>query len=64
MFLGVFLLTGIVSVGVVAAVDAVVVNAVVIPLEERELSARFGVEYEEYRKKVPSRFLPLRWRRR
>jgi protein-S-isoprenylcysteine O-methyltransferase Ste14 len=63
MYLGVFLLTGVVPVGVVAVIDAVVVNAVIIPLEEQELSTRFGASYEEYRKKVPSRFLPVRWKR-
>jgi protein-S-isoprenylcysteine O-methyltransferase Ste14 len=47
----------------VAVLDALVVNAMVIPLEERELVERFGKEYEEYRRKVPSRFLPLRRRR-
>jgi protein-S-isoprenylcysteine O-methyltransferase Ste14 len=44
----------------VTAIDALVVNAMVIPLEERELLERFGGEYEEYRRRVPSRFLPLR----
>jgi protein-S-isoprenylcysteine O-methyltransferase Ste14 len=45
--------------GVVTLIDVFVVNAMVIPLEERELSERFGTEYEEYRRKVPSRFFPF-----
>jgi protein-S-isoprenylcysteine O-methyltransferase Ste14 len=58
MLLGVFLATGVASTGVVTVLDILVVNTMIIPLEERELTARFGEEYEEYRKKVPSRFLP------
>ncbi len=58
MFLGVFLVTGVASTGAVTVLDILVVNTMIIPLEERELAARFGEEYEEYRKRVPSRFLP------
>jgi protein-S-isoprenylcysteine O-methyltransferase Ste14 len=61
MLLGVFFLTGVTAVGIVALIDALVINIIVIPLEERELAVRFGSEYEEYRKRVPSRFLP--WKR-
>jgi protein-S-isoprenylcysteine O-methyltransferase Ste14 len=60
MLLGVFLWTEVTALAVVTAIDALVVNAMVIPLEERELLERFGGEYEEYRRRVPSRFLPLR----
>jgi protein-S-isoprenylcysteine O-methyltransferase Ste14 len=60
MLLGVFLWTEVIVLGIVTAIDALVVNIMVIPLEERELLERFGKEYEEYRRKVPSRFLPLR----
>ncbi len=60
MLLGVFLLTGVTALGIVTVIDAFVVNIIVIPLEEREMSERFGKEYEEYRRKVPSRFLPFR----
>ena len=58
MLLGVFLVTGVASTGVVTVLDVLVVNTMIIPLEERELAARFGEEYEEYRKRVPSQFLP------
>jgi protein-S-isoprenylcysteine O-methyltransferase Ste14 len=59
MLLGLFLWTEVTALGVVTIIDALVVNTLVIPLEERELLERFGKEYEEYRRKVPSRFLPL-----
>lgn len=64
MLLGLFLWTEVAALGVVTVIDALVVNVLVIPLEERELLGRFGKEYEEYRRKVPSRFLLLRRRRR
>ncbi len=64
MIVGIFLLTGATTLGVVTLVDVFVVNALVIPLEEKELLQRFAREYEEYRRKVPSRFLPLRRKRR
>jgi hypothetical protein len=40
--------------------DAVVINAVVIPLEEWKPAIRFGSEYEECKRLAPFRFLPLR----
>jgi protein-S-isoprenylcysteine O-methyltransferase Ste14 len=58
MYLGVYLLTEVTAMGVATVVDAIAVNVMVIPLEERELAARFGKEYEEYKKRAPSRFLP------
>ena len=63
MLLGLFLWTEVTALGIVTIIDALVVNTLVIPLEERELLERFGKEYEEYRRKVPSRFLPLHRRR-
>ena len=61
MFLGVFLLTEVVAVGIVTFLDFVIVNIVIIPLEEREIAKRFGMEYEIYRRKVKSRFIPWGW---
>lgn len=58
MFLGVFLLTGIVAVGILALLDFTVVTTIIIPLEERELSGRFGREYEIYKGKVQSALIP------
>ena len=58
MFLGVFLLSGVIAVGAITVLDLIVVNAVIIPLEERELVERFGEEYEQYRRSVPNRIVP------
>jgi protein-S-isoprenylcysteine O-methyltransferase Ste14 len=63
MFAGVFLITGVGSLGVITLFDAAVINLVVIPLEERELSLRFGPGYEAYRRRVPA-FFPALFRRR
>jgi protein-S-isoprenylcysteine O-methyltransferase Ste14 len=40
--------------GYVAVLFTVAVIASVIPLEERELAARFGADYEAYRRRVPA----------
>jgi len=58
MFSGVFLITGVLAVGIIAVLDCIVVNSVIIPLEERELAGRFGEEYASYKKNVPSKFFP------
>lgn len=58
MFSGVFLITGVLAIGIIAVLDCVVVNSVIIPLEERELADRFGENYASYKRKVPSRFFP------
>jgi protein-S-isoprenylcysteine O-methyltransferase Ste14 len=58
IFSGVFLITEAATVGIIAMLDFIVVNAVIIPLEEKELSKRFGYDYTLYKKKVPSRFFP------
>jgi protein-S-isoprenylcysteine O-methyltransferase Ste14 len=58
MLLGPFLWR-VTALGVITLVDALAVNSAVIPLEEREISERFGKDFEEYRRRVPSRFLPL-----
>jgi protein-S-isoprenylcysteine O-methyltransferase Ste14 len=58
MFSGIFLMTEVLTVGVLTFSDFVIVNALIIPLEEKELSTRFGREYEEYKKRVPRKFFP------
>jgi protein-S-isoprenylcysteine O-methyltransferase Ste14 len=58
IFFGVFLITGSLVVGIITLLDFLIVNAVIIPLEEREIEKRFGEDYTLYRKKVPSRFFP------
>jgi len=60
MFAGVFLITGVTSVGIVTFLDFLVINVVVIPLEERELADRFGLSYEEYKKRIPKFFPRIR----
>jgi protein-S-isoprenylcysteine O-methyltransferase Ste14 len=57
MVSGIFLLTGVVAVGTITFIDLILVYALIIPLEEKELSKRFGNDYNLYKKKVP-KFLP------
>ncbi len=61
MFLGVFLTTGVIAVGIGTIIDLVAVNLLVIPLEEKELMTRFGEEYRQYRNRVPRYFPRLRF---
>lgn len=56
MFTGLFLLSGLLAMGLVTLLDLFLITLVVIPLEDRELSARFGPAYDEYRSKVPGIF--------
>jgi protein-S-isoprenylcysteine O-methyltransferase Ste14 len=63
MFSGVFLITGVLSVGVVAVADFIVVNSVIIPLEEKELTDRFGEAYTSYKKNVPAKVFPVFFRK-
>jgi protein-S-isoprenylcysteine O-methyltransferase Ste14 len=59
LFAGVFLITEVVAVGIVTLLDFIVINAVVMPLEDRELEDRFAKEYEDYKKRVPGFFPQL-----
>ncbi|MBA4372050.1 MAG: hypothetical protein C0402_04230 [Thermodesulfovibrio sp.] len=56
MFSGLFLMSGIIAMGLVTLLDLLLVTLVIIPLEDRELSVRFGPAYDAYRKKVPGFF--------
>lgn len=56
MFAGIFLFTEAVAVSAITILDFLVINAVVIPLEERELLKRFGEDYKLYKNKVPGFF--------
>lgn len=58
MFSGVFLMTDSATVGILTFLDFIIVNAIIIPLEEKELLARFGKKYEEYKKLVSRKFFP------
>jgi protein-S-isoprenylcysteine O-methyltransferase Ste14 len=57
LFAGVFLSTGITAAGLLTLLDFALVNAIIIPLEERELEERFGDPYRDYQRRVP-RFFP------
>lgn len=57
IFVGIFFLTGFLGTGLLALTDFIASYFVITPLEERELSVRFGDEYRTYKEKVP-RFLP------
>ncbi|MDP3297550.1 MAG: isoprenylcysteine carboxylmethyltransferase family protein [Thermodesulfovibrionia bacterium] len=56
MFFGIFLITETAAVGIITLLDFVLVNAVIIPLEDRELLKRFGEDYKKYKEKVPPFF--------
>jgi protein-S-isoprenylcysteine O-methyltransferase Ste14 len=57
MLAGVFLITGYIGTGFLALFDLLISDSVIIPLEERELEARFGDPYREYKRRV-GKFLP------
>jgi caffeoyl-CoA O-methyltransferase len=63
MFSGVFLLTGVVTVGVIIVLDLMIVHFLIIPIEEKELLSRFGGDFSAYRWRVPSFIPSLRGRR-
>jgi len=56
MFSGVFLITGTMTVGIMTFIDFLLVYVLIIPLEEKELSKRFGKDYNLYMEKVPKLF--------
>ncbi len=62
MFSGIYLITGVHAVAGATLLDILIITTLVIPLEDRELVARFGDEYRIYREKVPA-FFP-RFRKR
>lgn len=57
MFAGVFLISGVIAVGVITLLDIIIINVFVIPLEDRELVERLGDEYKAYKDRV-SAFFP------
>lgn len=48
LFIGIFLITGVLAVGAVAVADVLIARWVIIPLEEKELLQRFGNDYRDY----------------
>lgn len=59
IFVGIFLMTGFTGIGVLALIDFLTSYFLIIPLEERELTARFREDYRHYQKRVP-KFLPVK----
>jgi len=57
---GTFLVTGIVTVGIITLIDLAITYFVTTELEDQELTERFGEQYREYKKKVPKFFPKLR----
>lgn len=59
IFLGSFLFTGYLVLLLIAILDFLLINLVVIPLEERELIERMGEKYTQYQKKVRWKLIPF-----
>ncbi len=59
IFAGVFLMTGFTGTGVLALIDFLTSYFLITPLEERELAARFGEDYNRYKRRVP-KFFPVK----
>ncbi len=61
MFSGIFLMTEVITVGILTLLDFLIVNFLIIPLEEKELSIRFEEDYRVYKEMVSYRFFPRLW---
>ena len=57
---GTFLITGIITVGIITLIDLSITYFVTTELEDHELTERFGSQYREYTEKVPKFFSKLR----
>ena len=56
---GLFLVTGVISLGAIVVIDLAITYFVTTNLEDRELSERFGKQFKEYQMKVPKFFPKL-----
>ncbi len=56
MFSGIFLITGVIAIGIITLFDFLLVYTIITPLEEKELLNRFGEEYRLYKNRVPKFF--------
>jgi len=56
MFSGIFLITEVISLGIITLLDFLLVYVLIIPLEENELLNRFGKDYNLYTERVPKYF--------
>lgn len=63
IFLGIYFITGVTAVGILTLADFIVVNAALIPFEEKELLQRLGEPYRRYITMVP-RMIPRISRKR
>lgn len=61
LFLGIFLLTEVLTIAILTVADLIIVGIIIIPLEERELAERFGEDYRSYIEMVRFRFFPGLW---
>ncbi len=59
VFTGIFLMTGIIAVGIIALIDLAITYLITTTLEDQELVQRFGNDYRNYQKRVP-KFFPKR----
>ena len=57
MLTGIFLTTGVIAILIIVILDLLTAYLLIIPFEEKELFERFGIDYIEYRNKIP-RFWP------
>ncbi len=56
IFVGIFMITGVIAVGITALADFLIAYFITMELEERELIHRFGNQYREYQMRVPKFF--------
>lgn len=57
---GFFLITGVVTLGIIAIIDLGITYFITTTLEDKELVDRFGDQYKKYQKTVPKLFPKLR----
>lgn len=57
MLTGIFFTTGAIAVFIIAVLDLLTAYFLIIPFEEKELFERFGIDFIEYRNRIP-RFWP------
>jgi protein-S-isoprenylcysteine O-methyltransferase Ste14 len=59
IFVGIFMITGVIAVGITALTDFLIAYFITTELEERELIQRFGNRYRKYQMRVPKFFPKL-----